>query len=213
MNSKPFSEDKNKKMSCRLPSRFLASLGYALQGWNSALSTQRNMRIHVGIALGLSVLCTPLRLEAVETALLLLLVGLVFSAELFNSALEACVDLGSPNLHPLAKRAKDTAAAAVLVLALAALALFFVLFARQWPWLHQHWPIWAAPMAWLSCSWGLATAEGAWFRHSRAALPCRLVAILLWLACWPAVHNLAFWGLGLFLLALSDYPKKAIRQE
>jgi len=208
MNSKPSSEDKNKKMRGHLLSRFFASFGYAFQGWNQALSTQRNMRIHVSVALGLSVLCTPFHLEVWETALLLLLVGLVFSAELFNSALEACVDLCSPHHHPLAKRAKDTAAAAVLVLALAAVALFCVLFARQWPLLRPHWPAWAPPMALLGLSWGLASAEWAWFRHRRAALPCRVLALLLWLGSWPYAHNLTFWGVGLFLLVASGYPKQ-----
>jgi len=189
-------------------SLFLSSLQHALHGWNRVLSTQRNMRFHVCIALGLSVVCVPVRLEAVETALLLLLVALVFSAELLNSALEACVDLCSPLHHPLAKTAKDAAAAAVLVLALLSVTLFFVLFARQWPSFQNTWPAWVPPMALLSCSWVLASAEWAFFRHTRAALPCRLVAISLWLGSWAYVHNWVFWGVGVFLLALSGYQKK-----
>jgi diacylglycerol kinase len=189
-------------------SSFLASLRHAWDGWDQVLSTQRSMRIHVSVAFGLCVVCTPLQLEAVETALLLLLVGLVFCAELLNSALEASVDLCTPKQHPLAKMAKDASAAAVLVLAFASVALFFVLFARQWPLLKNEWPVWALPMALLGCSWLLATAGWTWFRHRRTALVCRVVAMLIWLWSWPHAFNLAFWGLGLFLLALGGAKKK-----
>ena len=63
-----------------------------------------------------------LRLPPAAWAIVALAVGLVFAAELVNTALEALVDLASPGEHPLAKRAKDIAAGAVLVAAAAALA-------------------------------------------------------------------------------------------
>jgi undecaprenol kinase len=63
-----------------------------------------------------------LRLAPLGWGIVALAVGLVVAAELFNSALEAAVDLASPQDHPLAKRAKDVAAAGVLVAALAAAA-------------------------------------------------------------------------------------------
>jgi len=173
------------------------------------LSTQRSMRIHLSVAIALSVVSAPLRFEVLETALLLLLVGLVFSMELLNTALEACVDLCSPNHHPLAKRAKDVSATAVLVLAITAIVLFLVLFERQWPLLYNTWPTWTKPMALAACSWALATAEWAWFRHHWAALPSRIVAVLLWQGNLAYVHNVAFWGLGLCLLLLSGHQKKA----
>jgi len=198
----------------RLSPSFLASLGHAFDGWNKVLATQRNMRIHVGVALGLCALCTPLSLYAEETALLLTLVGLVFAAELMNSAFEACVDLCSPLPHPLAKLAKDAAAAAVLVLALTAVAAFFVLFARQWPFLQNEWrqcgPAWVL----LGCSWLVACAEWAWLRHHRVASPFfRLVATLLWLGGWPYALNLPFWGLGAFLLGLSGFQQKTKNRQ
>ena len=177
------------------------------------MSSQRNMQIHLSIALGLCVVCAPMSLHATETALLLLFVGLVFSAELMNSALEACVDLCSPQPHPLAKRAKDAAAAAVLVLALTAVVVFVVLFARQWPVLQSavqsavqgEGLLGVLPMALLGCSWALATAEWLWWRHRRAAFFFRLLAIALWLGSWFFIENpnLSFWGLGLFLLLIS----------
>jgi diacylglycerol kinase len=56
-----------------------------------------------------------LGLGRLEWAIIVLTVGLVWMAEFVNTALEAVVDLASPDLHPLAKVGKDVAAAAVLV--------------------------------------------------------------------------------------------------
>lgn len=64
-----------------------------------------------------------LRLSPLAWAVLALAIGLVLTAELLNTALEGLVDLVSPQDHPLAKEAKDVAAAAVLVASLAALAV------------------------------------------------------------------------------------------
>jgi undecaprenol kinase len=63
-----------------------------------------------------------LRLPPLGWAVVALAIGLVLAAELLNTALEAVVDLVSPDDHPLAKRAKDVAAAGVLAASLAALA-------------------------------------------------------------------------------------------
>ncbi len=64
-----------------------------------------------------------LHLPAAAWAVVFLAVALVVVAELLNSALESVVDLVSPDDHPLAKRAKDVAAAAVLVAAVTAVAV------------------------------------------------------------------------------------------
>ncbi len=63
-----------------------------------------------------------LRLPPAAWAVLALAIGMVLFAELLNTAVEAVVDLVSPDEHPLAKQAKDVAAAAVLVAALTAVA-------------------------------------------------------------------------------------------
>lgn len=99
----------------------LDSLRHALRGLWQGLRTQRNIRIHVvlgtlAISLGLI-----LRLSAVEMALVVAFIALVIAAELLNTALEVLVNIASPEYHPLAKQAKDLAAAAVLVTALGAL--------------------------------------------------------------------------------------------
>lgn len=98
----------------RAPSR-LASFHYAFAGWWYMLRTQRNAWIHAVISTLVFLLGLWLGLGALEWAILFLTIGLVWMAEFVNTALEAVVDLASPDLHPLAKVGKDVAAAAVLV--------------------------------------------------------------------------------------------------
>jgi diacylglycerol kinase (ATP) len=98
----------------RAPSR-LASFRYAFAGWWYMLRTQRNAWIHAVISTAVFALGLWLGLGQLEWAIVVLTVGLVWMAEFVNTALEAVVDLASPDLHPLAKVGKDVAAAAVLV--------------------------------------------------------------------------------------------------
>lgn len=96
------------------------SFSYAFQGWAYVLRTQRNAWIHTFVTLIVLALAFWLRLPRVEWAILLLTLMAVWMAELINTALESVVDLTMPDPHPLAKIAKDVAAAAVLVGALGA---------------------------------------------------------------------------------------------
>ncbi len=94
------------------------SFAHAFSGLFQAIRRERNLRIHLVCALVVIALGLLLQIGPIEWGLLLLTIGCVISAELFNSALEAVVDLASPEFHALAKTSKDIAAAAVLVLAL-----------------------------------------------------------------------------------------------
>jgi diacylglycerol kinase len=96
------------------------SFAHAFAGLVYALRTQRNARIHAAAAIVVGALAGWLRVSTIELGVLALTVGLVFAGELFNTALEATVDLLSPEYHAQAKVAKDVAAGAVLVLSLAA---------------------------------------------------------------------------------------------
>ncbi len=96
------------------------SFSYAFQGWAYVLRTQRNAWIHTFVTLVVLALAFWLRLPRGEWAILLLTLMAVWMAELINTALESVVDLTMPDPHPLAKIAKDVAAAAVLVGALGA---------------------------------------------------------------------------------------------
>lgn len=100
----------------------------AFRGIRDALLLQRNMRIHIVFAVVALVLCWALRCTPVEWAVVIAMIGAVLAAEIINSALESVVDLCSPDYHELARRAKDMAAGAVLVLAIASVAVGAVIF-------------------------------------------------------------------------------------
>jgi diacylglycerol kinase (ATP) len=104
----------------RLTASRLASFRHAFAGCWHVLRTQRNSWIHAVVSLAVVAVGLWLRLEQIEWAILALTIALVWVAEFVNTAVEAVVDLASPNIHPLAKIAKDVAAAAVLIAALAA---------------------------------------------------------------------------------------------
>jgi diacylglycerol kinase len=96
------------------------SFHYALDGWWFVLRTQPNAWIHTLISLAVFALAFWLRLPSRDWAILLLTVTVVWMGEFVNTALEAIVDMTMPEPHPLARAAKDVAAAAVLVGALGA---------------------------------------------------------------------------------------------
>ncbi|HWG44251.1 MAG TPA: diacylglycerol kinase family protein [Gemmataceae bacterium] len=99
----------------------LASFRHAFAGWWFVLRTQRNAWIHAVASVAVLAVGLWLELGRIEWAILALTIALVWVAEFVNTAVEAVVDLLSPNIHPLAKVAKDVAAAAVLIAALTAI--------------------------------------------------------------------------------------------
>jgi len=107
-----------------------ASFRYAAQGLGYAFVSQRNFRIHVITGAVVFALATWLQLDLIRLAVLMLTVAAVLVLELLNTAIEAVVDLAiGRRFHPLARIAKDCAAAAVLVAAISALmiAVFLLL--------------------------------------------------------------------------------------
>jgi diacylglycerol kinase (ATP) len=97
------------------------SFGHAFRGWWYVLRTQRNAWIHTVIATLVFILAAWLKISRQEWAIIILTSAMVFAAEFINTAIEAVVDLASPEKHPLAKVGKDVGAAAVLISALAAI--------------------------------------------------------------------------------------------
>ena len=92
------------------------SFRYAIQGLVYSLGTQRNLRIHLVLASFVCVLALWLNLNPNELAIIVLTVAAVLVLELINTAIEAVVDLAiGRRFHPLARIAKDCAAAAVLI--------------------------------------------------------------------------------------------------
>lgn len=93
----------------------IRSFGYAFEGWWYVLRTQHNAWIHALATVVVFGLAGWLRLGRLEWAALVLTAMAIWMGEFFNTAIEAVVDMVSPEYHPLAKVAKDVAAAAVLV--------------------------------------------------------------------------------------------------
>ena len=106
--------------------KFVAGFGFAFSGLWYALRTQRNARVHALLATLAILLGILLRISNVEFALIFVAITSVFIAEMFNTVFELCVDLASPEYHPLAKIAKDVSAGAVLLNAM--LAIIIALF-------------------------------------------------------------------------------------
>jgi len=100
-----------------------AAFGYAFAGLGAAWRSERNLRIHAAVAVAVVVAGVALRLPPAAWAIVVLTIALVVAVELLNAAVETVVDLVSPEEHPLAKRAKDVAAAAVRVAAAGAVAV------------------------------------------------------------------------------------------
>lgn len=92
---------------------------YALEGIVDAMATQRHLRIHFVVAALVLLFGLLLRLPRGDLLLLLIAIALVLIAELFNTAVELAVDLASPTFDPMARRAKNIAAGAVFLSALA----------------------------------------------------------------------------------------------
>lgn len=91
---------------------------HAFRGLWYVIHTQHNAWIHAAVTTLVILLAWWLDLPARDWAVLLLTITLVWTAEFINTALEAVVDLASPQQHPLAKVGKDVGAAAVLIAAL-----------------------------------------------------------------------------------------------
>jgi diacylglycerol kinase (ATP) len=97
------------------------SFEHAFHGWWYVIRTQRNAWIHAAISTAVILVAFWLHLPLRDWAVLFLTIALVWTAEFINTALEAVVDLASPQQHPLAKVGKDVGAAAVLLASLAAI--------------------------------------------------------------------------------------------
>lgn len=108
--------------------RFLRGFRFAYEGIAYALSTQRNMKFHFFVSFFVLSSALFFHLSKMEILFLLLSITLVIVTELINTAVEKAVDLAMPDKHPIAKIAKDVAAASVLVAAVFAVAVGTIVF-------------------------------------------------------------------------------------
>ena len=111
--------------------RSLYSFRHAGRGLAWAVSSQANMRVHLGAAAVVLIAALLFRFSVLEFVGLALCFAMVITAELFNTTLEVLIDYAWPEHHPMIGRAKDVAAAAVLVAALGTAIVGVLLFARH----------------------------------------------------------------------------------
>lgn len=103
------------------------SFGYAASGVVQA-GSERNFKVDVVAAVVVFVACALLQVPAWGWAAVAVCVGVQLAMETVNTAIEAIVDLASPEIHPLAKRAKDCAAGAALITACASVIVGLIVF-------------------------------------------------------------------------------------
>lgn len=108
--------------------KLIDSFNYAISGIIYAVRTQRNMRIHMIAALLVLTACFFYDLKKVEILILTITITMVIVAEMFNTAIECAIDVAANYYHPLAKIAKNTAAGAVLITAINAVVVGYILF-------------------------------------------------------------------------------------
>ncbi len=106
----------------------ISSFKYAFQGMFSALKTERNLKIHVTIMILVIIAGIVLKISKIEWIICIILFGLVIGGEMLNSAIETVVDIAMPDINLKAKFAKDAAAGAVLVFAIASAIIGFMIF-------------------------------------------------------------------------------------
>jgi len=94
------------------------SFGFAFRGIVTLLATQHNAWIHAAATVAVVALGVALGVSRLEWALLVFAITLVWTAEGLNTALEWLCDVAAPEYNPLVKKAKDVAAAAVLLAAI-----------------------------------------------------------------------------------------------
>jgi diacylglycerol kinase len=115
--------------------RWLRSFRYAYEGLQYALATQRNMKFHFFVSFVALTSALFFHIPKAEILFIILAITLVIMTELINTAIEKTVDLAMPERHPVAKIAKDLAAASVLAAAAFAIAVGAIVFyepVSQW---------------------------------------------------------------------------------
>jgi diacylglycerol kinase (ATP) len=109
----------------------LQSFNFAFQGLVASVRHQRNMRVHLLLAFAVLLVSLFLNLSRLQLVAIIIAVAFVFITELMNSAIEAVVDLITDQFDPRAKAAKDMAAGAVLVAAINALVVAYLVLADR----------------------------------------------------------------------------------
>ena len=106
----------------------LRSFGYAWKGIQSCVGKEQNLSFHLIAAMAVIIAGIVLGITRTEWIMVVMCIGTVIAAELFNTAIEKLVDLVAPERHPVAGQVKDIAAGAVLICAVAAAIIGLIIF-------------------------------------------------------------------------------------
>ena len=117
----------------------IRSFGYAFKGIATFFRTQAHAKVHLLAIAMITPLGLWLGLSPLEWCAIVICMGMVLTLEAVNTAIEFTVDLASPQHHPLAGKAKDVAAGAVLIGAIFAAIVWAIIFL---PKLYQQWELW-----------------------------------------------------------------------
>lgn len=110
---------------------FIASFNYAVQGIVSALKTERNLKFHYLAAIGTIFISLFMDFTRTEFLILVMAITAVVVAEMINTAIERTIDLIVQEYNPIAKYVKDVSAGAVMICAMSALVVAYLLFYRK----------------------------------------------------------------------------------
>ena len=108
--------------------KLINSFKYAISGIITSFKTERNMKIHILVMILVIIAGIVFKLSLLDWIILVIMFGLVISAELFNTAIETTIDMITKEKNEKAKIAKDVAAGAVLVLAIVSVIVGLIIF-------------------------------------------------------------------------------------
>jgi diacylglycerol kinase len=109
-------------------SNLIQSFRWAIEGFVATVRSERNMKIHLVIALLVLIAGFIVKLNISAWTTIIICIAVVFASEMANTAIENLVDLVSPEIHPKAKLAKDISAGMVLVLAIGSVVVGLMIF-------------------------------------------------------------------------------------
>src|SRR5574344_3044443 len=117
-------EDKKNRGIFRLRNSF----SYAADGLKEAYKHEQTVWLYIPVFLAVVICGIMFNLSTTEWIIIIMILGTIYTMELINTAVEKTVDLATDKYHPLAKTAKDTVSAAVLIYAIMSVIVGLIIF-------------------------------------------------------------------------------------